>query len=125
MRSNLFVSVMRTVVPAVAGVVLGAAARVGLDLDEADVTAYVTAGATAVYYVVFRALEVWAERMEWEPLRSVAGVLLGWARPPHYEPGEESVVHVRLRLDADHLTRQLQQAAEMTGQATAGVGGRP
>ncbi|MDX2863358.1 hypothetical protein, partial [Streptomyces scabiei] len=78
---NLFVSFMRTLVPVVAGVVLGWAARLGLDLDEATVTPYVTAALTAGYYVLFRGLEEIAERMAWQPLQALAGVLLGWARP--------------------------------------------
>ncbi|WP_202917878.1 hypothetical protein [Streptomyces taklimakanensis] len=122
---NLYVSFMRTVVPLVAGVLLGWAARVGLDLDADAAAGYVEAGATAVYYAVFRAVEAWAGRMEWEPLRTVAGVLLGWARPPRYEAGREDVVSIRLRLDADHLTQQLQTATALTEQATSGPDGKP
>jgi len=40
---NLFTSLMRTVVPIVAGLLISLAARVGLDLDDATATAYVTA----------------------------------------------------------------------------------
>lgn len=87
---NLFVSLMRTLVPIVAGLVLGLAARVGLDLDDETVTLAVGAGLTAAYYAAFRALEELADRMAWEPLRLVAGVMLGWARPPQY-PGDYSV----------------------------------
>lgn len=96
---NLFVSFMRTLVPLVAGVVLGWAARLGLDLDDGQVTTYVTAALTAGYYGVFRLLEETAERMAWEPLRLVAGVLLGWARPPQYV----KPLHAPLRLQLDKV----------------------
>ena len=81
---NLFASLMRTLVPLVAGLLLGQAAKVGLDLDDATVTASVTAGLTAAYYALWRALEDLAGRIGWEPLRILAGLLLGWARPPQY-----------------------------------------
>jgi len=81
---NLFASLMRTLVPLVAGLLLGQAARLGLDLDDATVTASVTAGLTAAYYALWRALEDLAGRIGWEPLRILAGLLLGWARPPQY-----------------------------------------
>jgi hypothetical protein len=83
---NLFASFMRTAVPVVAGLLLGWAARVGLDLDDGQVTAAVTAGLAFVYYAVFRLLEHAAEQLRVPWLRTAAGVLLGWARPPQYEP---------------------------------------
>lgn len=83
---NLFASFMRTLVPVLAGLLLSLAARVGLDLDGEAVAAGVTAALTAGYYAAFRGLEVLAGRLGWQPLRLVAGVLLGWARPPEY-PG--------------------------------------
>ncbi|GAA3230394.1 hypothetical protein GCM10020256_44140 [Streptomyces thermocoprophilus] len=76
---------MRTVVPIAVGVLLGLAARAGLDLDDATVTATLT----TLYYALFRVLEEAAGRIGWEPLRVVAGVLLGWARPPAYNPPGE------------------------------------
>ena len=86
MPKNLYASMLRTVVPVVAGLLLGWAARVGWDLDDAQVTAVVTSALTAVYYAVFRLLEEAAERLHVPWLRTAAGVLLGWARPPQYDP---------------------------------------
>lgn len=83
---NLFASFMRTLVPVLAGLLLSLAARVGLDLDGEAVAAGVTATLSALYYAVFRGVEHLAGRLGWQPLRLVAGVLLGWARPPEY-PG--------------------------------------
>lgn len=82
---NLFVSLMRTLVPIVAGLALSWAARIGLHLDDVTVTTYVTAGLTLAYYVAFRALEAVAERLAWQPLQLAAGIFLGWARPPAYQ----------------------------------------
>lgn len=120
----MFISFMRTVVPLVAGALLGWAARVGLDLDEsavAGVVGYVEVVAAGVYYAVFRVVESWAGRMRWEPLESLAGVLLGWARPPHYRPVPEEVVSIRLRLDTEHLAGQLQEATARVGAAAEGA----
>jgi len=109
---NLFTSLMRTVVPIVAGLLLGLAARVGLDLDEGAVTAYVTAGLTAGYYALWRVLEDLADRLGWEPLRTLAGVLLGWARPPLYEQPTTVPLKVRLDFDADAFARDVCAVAE-------------
>lgn len=107
MTTSLFVSLMRTLVPVLAGLALGAAARVGLDLDDTTVTTYVTAATTFVYYAAFRGLELLAERMAWRPLQLAAGVLLGWARPPAYE----KPVTVPLRLKLDKVAMQGELAA--------------
>ena len=98
---NLYASLMRTLVPIVAGLVLSWAARLGLDLDDATTTAYVTAGLTAGYYALFRLLEELAERMAWEPLQTLAGVFLGWARPPQYV--KSATVPIRLKLDREAM----------------------
>ncbi|MFI7014377.1 hypothetical protein [Streptomyces sp. NPDC050164] len=112
---NLFTSLMRTVVPIVAGLVLGLAARVGLDLDDATAAAYVTAGLTAGYYALWRALEELADRIGWEPLRTLAGLLLGWAKPPQYEQPATVPLKVRLSFDADELARHVAGVVERGG----------
>lgn len=112
---NLFASILRTVVPIVVGLVLGLAARVGLDLDDATVTAYVTAGLTAGYYALWRALEELAGRIGWEPLRLVAGVLLGWARPPEYEKSAVVPIKVRLHFDTDAFAKEVSSVVEQRG----------
>ena len=50
-------SMIRTVVPLIVGVLLGQAARVGLDLPEGAVTEVVTVVVTTAYYGLARALE--------------------------------------------------------------------
>jgi hypothetical protein len=114
---NLFVSVMRTLVPLVAGLALTWAARLGLDLDEAAATPYVTAALTAAYYVLFRGLEELAERMSWQPLQTLAGILLGWARPPQYVTPIEAPIRLQLdkaamRQDISDFVRRLHAAAK-------------
>lgn len=81
---NVFTSFMRTVVPIVAGLLLSWLAKAGFSLDSATVTMVVTSAITAGYYATFRLAEAWANRIGWVWLRTVAGVLLGWARPPQY-----------------------------------------
>lgn len=81
---NLFVSFMRTLVPLLAGWVLSVAQVLGVEADSTAVAGGVSVALAAVYYAAFRAVEAGAERLGWEPLRVVAGVLLGWARPPEY-----------------------------------------
>lgn len=53
----MLASIIRTVVPVVVGIILGQAARVGLDLDPGAVTSIVTAAATTVYYALGRFVE--------------------------------------------------------------------
>ncbi|MEU3095497.1 hypothetical protein ABZ690_11930 [Streptomyces sp. NPDC006967] len=112
---NLFTSLMRTVVPIVVGLLLGLAARVGLELDDATVTAYVTAGLTAGYYALWRALEELADRLGWEPLRTLAGLLLGWARPPQYEQPATVPIRVRVDFDADAFASKVNHVVEQRG----------
>lgn len=97
----LFTSYVRTVVPIAAGLVLGLAARYGLNLDDTTVVMYVTAALTALYYAAFRGLEVLAARLSWRPLQLAAGVLLGWARPPSYDQSTPS----HLQVDPQTLKR--------------------
>ncbi|MGW5259707.1 hypothetical protein ACWEQG_01950 [Microbispora sp. NPDC004025] len=53
----MLASIIRTVVPVIVGVLLGWAAKVGLDLPEGPVTELVTVAITGVYYAVGRWLE--------------------------------------------------------------------
>ncbi|MGW2742386.1 hypothetical protein [Streptomyces sp. NPDC001450] len=82
--SGLFVSFMRTGVPLVAGWLLTLAVRAGFDVNSATATSVVTVALAAAYYVLFRLLEVVGERSKGTALQNIAGVLLGWARPPAY-----------------------------------------
>ncbi len=71
-------SVIRTCVPLAAGVAITQLADLGLHLDNATVTAIVTALFTAGYYVAARALEHYRSA-KW-------GWLLGVPRAPVYPP---------------------------------------
>ncbi|NUK22079.1 hypothetical protein [Streptomyces lunaelactis] len=82
---NLLASLLRTVVPLAVGWILTVTGALGIDVDSAEAASLVTAAVTAGYYFLLRLAEQAAERLQWEPLRLVAGVLLGWARPPQYE----------------------------------------
>jgi hypothetical protein len=118
---NLFVSFMRSVVPIVVGLVLSGAAYIGLDLDDPMVTMYVTAGLTASYYAVFRLLEELAGRMAWRPLQLLAGVLLGWARPPQYV--EPVTAPVRMKLDKVAMREDIDSFVRYLGNALDGKSG--
>jgi|SRR5690554_1191843 len=87
---NLFVSWMRTIVPILVGAVVAGADLLSIDTDSSAVTAVVTTVAAAVYYSLFRVLEDWADRTDHKTVRLVLGVLIGWAKPPHYEEGSDT-----------------------------------
>lgn len=81
---NVFVSVVRTLVPVIVGCVITFGVWAGLDLEGEAVVIAVTSAVTAVYYTLFRLLEGWAGKIENPRLRRIAGWLLGLARPPQY-----------------------------------------
>jgi hypothetical protein len=80
----LFISFMRTAVPMVAGWLLTLAVKAGVSIDSDAVTYAVNVGLVLVYYVAFRLLELLGTRLRGTALQTVAGFLLGWARPPQY-----------------------------------------
>lgn len=82
--SGLFISTMRTIVPLVAGWLLTLAVRAGITIDSATVTGAVTVACALVYYLLFRLLELLGERAQGTVLQNLAGLALGWARPPSY-----------------------------------------
>jgi hypothetical protein len=53
-------------------------------IDSDKVTDAVTLALVLVYYGVFRLLEWFGTRLRGTALQTVAGFLLGWARPPAY-----------------------------------------
>lgn len=79
MVRDLFDSFVRTFVPVIVGAVVSWLSLTGVELDaslEGSLTVVVTAGITAVYYVVARLLEVYvAPQFGW---------LLGVAKAPEY-----------------------------------------
>ncbi|MEU8919525.1 hypothetical protein AB0D10_01140 [Kitasatospora sp. NPDC048545] len=77
---NVYVSLLRTGVPALVGWLVALAARYGLDLDPAALAGVVAPLASFAYYAVFRVAEVYlSPRWGW---------LLGYARPPQYPGGK-------------------------------------
>ena len=82
--TGLFISTMRTAVPLVAGWLLTLAARAGAEFDSATATGAVTIALAFVYYLAFRLLELFGERLNGTFLQNLAGVFLGYARPPTY-----------------------------------------
>lgn len=74
---NLYVSLLRTGVPAIAGALVAFALRYGLDLNASALTEVLTPLAAFLYYGAFRLAET--------QLSPRFGWLLGYARPPQYE----------------------------------------
>lgn len=68
----MFASLLRTIVPVIVGILLGWAAKVGLDLPSGAVTEIVTVVLTATYYLIVRVLE-----QEW-PIAGRWLLALGW-----------------------------------------------
>ncbi|WP_438470910.1 hypothetical protein [Streptomyces asiaticus] len=75
---NLYASLLRTGVPTAVGWLVAVALRHGLDLEATAVTGVLAPVTTFVYYGVFRFAE--------EHMSPRFGWLLGYARPPKYEP---------------------------------------
>lgn len=87
----LFISFMRTAVPLVAGWLLTLAVQAGVTIDDQAVVYAVNIALVLVYYGAFRALEVLGTRLRGTALQTIAGFLLGWARPPAY-PNADSAL---------------------------------
>ncbi|MFG2837019.1 hypothetical protein ACGFYE_18690 [Streptomyces zaomyceticus] len=120
---NLLASILRTVVPLLAGWVLTVTGALGIEVDSVAVAGGITAAVTLAYYVLLRLGEVLAARIGWEPGRLVAGLLLGWARPPQYEKSAETgTMAVRVHLDWDTLGRDITTAVD---RAVRDTGDRP
>ncbi|MFE2346139.1 hypothetical protein [Kitasatospora cineracea] len=77
---NVYVSLLRTGVPALVGWLVTLAARYGLDLDPAALAGVVAPLVGFAYYAVFRLAEC--------HLSPGWGWLLGYARPPQYPGGK-------------------------------------
>ena len=75
--NDQLVALVRTVVPAVVGLLLAAAAKANIDIDGAALNGVVDALVIGVYYVAVRQLE-----QRWPRF----GVLLGIPKQPTYQP---------------------------------------
>jgi hypothetical protein len=82
----IFVNWMRTIVPLLVGWTLTVVGFLGVNPDSTATASLVTALLTGAYYTLFRIVEHVADKLNIQPLRVLAGVLLGWARPPQ-DPG--------------------------------------
>lgn len=83
-KPDLYVSYMRTAIPLVIGWVVTGTGWLGIHPDPTALHDGAAVVVAAVYYAVFRGLEHYAQRLHVPWLRRIAGVLLGWARPPEY-----------------------------------------
>jgi hypothetical protein len=91
MPASLFPSIMRTVVPLIAGWLLTLAVNAGVTIDSGTVTGAVTVGLVLAYYLAFRLLEVLGTKLRGTALQKFAGFLLGWARPPAYPSTDDGL----------------------------------
>ncbi|MFE2424617.1 hypothetical protein [Streptomyces hokutonensis] len=92
----LLPSVLRTVVPLVAGWIIVALTHLGFTLDSNTAQAAVTLAVAGAYYLVFRLVERTVEKIggpAW--LKGAAGALLGWASPPRYRSTDNIVELLR------------------------------
>lgn len=78
----LFPSILRTVVPLIAGYAITVLTEVGVKFPSEQVTSVVTVGISGAYYTAFRLVEHYAPTGGFAA--KVAGTLLGYARPPQY-----------------------------------------
>lgn len=86
----LFISVMRTAVPLVAGWLISLAVWAGVEVDSQAVIGAVTLALALAYYALFRLLELLGTKARGTVLQKLAGFFLGWARPPAY-PAESAL----------------------------------
>ncbi|MER7477468.1 hypothetical protein ABTX60_07395 [Streptomyces sp. NPDC126510] len=87
----LLPSLLRTVVPLVAGWIIVALTGLGFSLDSDTAQSAVALAVAGAYYLVFRLVERAAEKAAWPAwVKGAAGVLLGYARPPRYKPTDDA-----------------------------------
>ncbi|MER6632344.1 hypothetical protein ABT301_29690 [Streptomyces sp. NPDC000987] len=92
----LLPSLLRTVVPLVAGWIIVALTHLGFSLDSDTARSAVTLAVAGAYYVLFRLVERLVEKAggpAW--VRGAAGALLGYAKPPRYRPTDDVADLVR------------------------------
>ncbi|MEU5094955.1 hypothetical protein [Streptomyces sp. NPDC020996] len=92
----LLPSILRTVVPLLAGWVITVLAGLGLQTDSTTVAGGLALAVAAAYYLAFRVIERAAEKAggpAW--IRTAAGLLLGYARPPRYESTDDVQALIR------------------------------
>ncbi|MCI3271384.1 hypothetical protein [Streptomyces cylindrosporus] len=92
----LLPSLLRTVVPLLAGWAITVLSGLGLVADSATISGGITVAVAAIYYLIFRVVERASEKLggpAW--VRAAAGLLLGYAKPPKYESTDDVASLVR------------------------------
>ncbi|MDQ0761963.1 hypothetical protein [Streptomyces canus] len=92
----LLPSLLRTLVPLLAGWIIVALTGLGFTLDSNSAQTAVAFAVAGAYYVVFRLVERAAEKFGgplW--LQGAVGALLGYARPPRYKSTDDVVELLR------------------------------
>ncbi len=84
---NIYVSLLRTGVPALVGWLITLAAKYGLDLDPAALSGVLVPVIGFAYYALFRVAE--------EHVSPKFGWLLGYGRPPQYTGGKAELPATR------------------------------
>ncbi len=84
---NIYLSLLRTGVPALVGWLITLAARIGLGLDPSALSGVLVPLVGFAYYAVFRFAE--------EHVSPKWGWLLGYGRPPEYAGGKAVLPTVR------------------------------
>lgn len=104
--SDILASIIRTVVPLVVGWLISLPITKALGLSSDQLTTLVTAGVTAVYYLLVRVLEQYVSpRFGW---------LLGLAKTPSYAPVTPEGVHVITSVSGSPTTTAGTTAAVLT-----------
>lgn len=91
----MFPSIMRTLVPMLAGWVITLLTGLGLTVDSGTVAGGITVVVAGAYYIVFRVAERVAERLRVPWLRTAAGLALGYATPPRYKSTDDVEALIR------------------------------
>lgn len=84
---NIYLSLLRTGVPALVGWLVTLAAKYGLDLDPAALSGVLVPLIGFAYYALFRVAE--------EKVSPRFGWLLGYGRPPQYAANKAQLPGVR------------------------------
>ncbi|MER6557859.1 hypothetical protein ABT300_08840 [Streptomyces sp. NPDC001027] len=96
MSGSLFPSVLRTVVPLVAGWIIVALTGLGFSVGSDTVQSAITLAVAGAYYLVFRLVERLVEKAGGPPwLKGAAGALLGYAQPPRYRSSDDVAELIR------------------------------
>lgn len=91
---SVFPSIMRTLVPLIAGWVITLLTSVGVDYSSESTISVITVVISGAYYTLFRLLENAAP--SGGKAEKLFGLLLGFVRPPVYPPSGQAVAAQRV-----------------------------